>query len=87
MSILTTLALVVIPLVKRKDRVEELEKQLAAVRAERDSWRLEALAAHEKLTSAALEQVRLRQVIELLAPVEWTVPTCTPDRATALKGE
>ena len=87
MGLMTTLALVAAPTVTRPSREAQLEKRIRALKAERDQWRAECLAAHRQLTEAALEQVRLRDVIAILAPVEWTVPNCTPDRATALKGD
>ena len=56
MGILTTLGLVIIPLLRSAD---EAKKRLAAVEAERDLWRAECLAAQQKLTEASIAIVRL----------------------------
>ena len=93
MSILSTLALVVIPLVrpKKKNTLEaELERQLTEARAERDLWRAECLAVREKLTNATIENIHLTSALKMQPgsepkAIEWADCTCTPDRAEALK--
>ena len=67
MSLLTTLALVVIPLVKatkRDAREAKLERQLEEVKAERDLWRTECLAVRQRLTEQTIENIHLGQQLD-----------------------